>query len=114
MLGNWLSEMTNFDRYTPEICSKLRQIAEARDWKNWRELGPDDIRMEMELTYHLHLAADASGNRSGMPPMPPYPLRLPSDNPDPAQFLEMYFSGSHSLRGGGKLKTQDCSNLSCN
>ena len=87
-----LMVLNNLDRYTPEICSRLRQIAETRDWENWRELGPEDVRIEVELTYHLHVAADASGTRCGMPPMPPCPLRVPFEDPDPARFLEMYSS----------------------
>ena len=114
MLSSSIFEMNYLDRYTTEICSKLKQIAEGRDWKNWRELKPEDIRVEIELTYHLHAAADAVGTRSGMPPMPPCPLRLPLEHPDPATFLETYSSQLNAPRSRRNAIDQAGKQLSCN
>jgi hypothetical protein len=86
--------MSHLERYTPEICSQLRQLAESRQWQPW---GPsnaqrEDLLEDVELTYHLHLAAEASGTRAGMPPMPAFPLSFsdPEGSLDPAQFILHY------------------------
>ena len=86
--------MKHLDRYTPDICARLREIAEDRHWRSWRnpELHQEDIAEEIELTYHLHLAAEVSGQRAGMPSMSPCPIRVPQgeEPPDPAEFVECY------------------------
>jgi hypothetical protein len=84
--------MRHLERYTPEICSQLRQIAESRDWKSWHQQDAvrEDLLQDLELSYHLHLAADVSGTRAGMPPMPPFPLCFadPTRVLDPEEFIK--------------------------
>src|SRR5690242_1375045 len=84
--------MEHLERYTPEICSQLRQIAESRDWKNWHQQTAEreDLLQDIELSYHLHVAADAIGAREGLPPMPPFPLCFadPSSFCDPEEFIK--------------------------
>ena len=87
--------MRHIDRYTPEICSQLRQMAEQRQWNDWYR--PDSRREELledlELTCHLHAAAEASGLRAGMAPMPAFPVRLIDSEGvlDPAEFIKTYW-----------------------
>lgn len=89
-----LPGMRAVDRYTPEICSKLRQIAEHRQWRNWscQDFEREDLLEELELTYHLHLAAEASGARAGMAPMPTFPINFTDSEGhlDPAEFIRSY------------------------
>jgi hypothetical protein len=76
--------MGHLERYTPEICSQLRQIAESRDWTAWsqKDFAREEVLQDLELSFHLHAAAEAVGVRAGLPPMPPFPFCLA----DPAQF----------------------------
>ena len=89
--------MRHLDRYTPEICSQLRQIAENRQWKSWNtwDFTRDDLLEELELTYHLHTAAEATGERAGMAPMPPFPISFsdPEGRLDPELFIKAYSRG---------------------
>jgi hypothetical protein len=86
--------MSHLERYTPEICSQLRQLAESRQWHQWdtTKAPGEDLLEDVELTYHLHLAAEASGTRAGMPPMPKFPIRFiySGDSLDPAEFILNY------------------------
>jgi hypothetical protein len=85
--------MKHLELYTPDICSQLRQIAEVRQWRDWRRHTHEReaIEKDIELTYHLHAAAEASGARKGMPPMPPCPIHIHSDHSlDPAEFIAGY------------------------
>lgn len=86
--------MSYLERYTPEICFQLRQIAESRQWRQWDPSNSpsDDLLEDVELTYHLHLAAEASGARSGMPPMSNFPVKFKfaTDSLDPAEFILSY------------------------
>lgn len=95
--------MSDLERYTPEICAQLRHFAEMRQWHRWDAthvqggaLSNDrlrsDVLEDVELTYHLHLAAEASGMRAGMPAMPPLPLKinLGEKSLDPAEFILNY------------------------
>jgi hypothetical protein len=85
--------MNHLDLYTPDICRQLQEIAETHQWGSWRqnEMLRDDLLEEIELTCHLHTAADVTGLRAGRPPLPPCPLRLPSDFClDPASFVATY------------------------
>ena len=86
--------MSQIERYTPEICAQLRQIAESRQWHQWdiTQASGQDLLEDVELTYHLHLAAEASGFRAGMPPMPNFPIRFiySEDALDPAEFILNY------------------------
>ena len=88
--------MSPLERYTPHICSQLRQLAESRQWHLWDTTKPPstEFQEDVQLTYHLHLAADASGSRAGMPPMPRFPIRLhlSADLLDPAEFIRHYLS----------------------
>jgi hypothetical protein len=80
-------------RYSPEICAQLRAVAEQRHWHVWDKSAPrEEILEEVELTYHLHLAAEAMGARAGFPTMPSFPFRfLDSEGIlDPAEFLHAY------------------------
>ncbi len=81
----------NLERYTPEICSQLRHMAEQRQWTNWQrpDSRHEELLEDLELTYHLHIAAEAAGARKGMPPMPPFPARLIDSEGllDPVDFL---------------------------
>lgn len=92
--------MTFLDRYTPEICSQLRQMAEGRQWRSWnvQTAAREDLLEDLELTYHLHVAAEVSGSRAGLPPMPPLPFRLIDSEGllDPAAFVRMH--ARHSPR----------------
>ena len=93
--------MSLLERYTPEICSQLRQFAETRQWHQWNpnkikpeELAKQDLREEVELTYHLHLAAEATGARAGMPPMSAFPakFRYSGPPPHPREFILHYLA----------------------
>ncbi|MBV8896729.1 MAG: hypothetical protein JO051_09470 [Acidobacteriaceae bacterium] len=81
------------NRYSPEICTQLRKIAEQRDWHAWdRSVRRDELLEDLELTYHLHVAAEATGARAGLPAMPAYPVAFidSEDVLDPAEFLRSY------------------------
>ncbi len=85
--------MANLDRYTPEICSRLRQIAERRNWRAWDgSIQREEVLEDLELTYHLHAAAEAAGARAGLPAMPKFPIRFIDSEGvlDPAQFVESF------------------------
>jgi hypothetical protein len=95
--------MTNLDRYTPEICATLRHIAEHHSWAKWapqpqklcapkQNTQRETVLRELELTYHLHVAADAAGLRAGLPPMPPFPVSFadPDGLLDPGKFIEAF------------------------
>ena len=86
--------MSLLELYTPEICSQLRQLAESRQWQPWEpgEARRDALLEDVELTYHLHLAAEACGTRAGMPPMPAFPInfRYTEGASDPAEFILKY------------------------
>src|SRR5581483_6755632 len=85
--------MRDVDRYTPGICYQLRQIAEHRHWSSWnrQDFSRDDLMEDLELTYHLHRAAEATGERAGMAPMPPFPLSFYDREGllDPAEFIRV-------------------------
>ncbi len=93
----------HLERYTPEVCSHLRQIAERRNWNDWQRPGSEreELLEEMELTYHLHVAAEATGARRGMPPMPPFPFCFIDSEGilDPVEFLRAY-KRRHGSPGG--------------
>ncbi len=99
-----LIAMRRLDRYTPEICSQLRQIAEHRQWRNWNcaDFGQEDVLEELELTYHLHVAAEASGARAGMAPMPTFPINFTDSEGrlDPAEFIKSYARNRFPRAGG--------------
>lgn len=102
MRATFRSAMRHLDRYTPEICSQLRQIAEHRQWRSWdrRDFGREELLEDLELTYHLHIAAEAIGRRAGMAPMPPFPIGF-SDTEgclDPSVFIKFYSPGRVSHR----------------
>lgn len=81
------------NRYSPEICAQLRKIAEQRDWHAWdKSVHRDEILEDLELTYHLHFAAEATSVRAGLPTMPAYPIAfIDSEGAlDPAEFLRAY------------------------
>lgn len=86
--------MSHLELYTPEICSQLRQLAECRQWQPWdpNKAQREDILEDVELTYHLHLAAEANGARAGMPPMSAFPLSFSycEGSLDPAEFIAQY------------------------
>lgn len=88
--------MSQLELYTPEICSELRRLAETRQWHPWdpSKAPPEDLLEDVELTYHLHLAAEANGARAGMPPMPAFPLsfRYSEGSLDPGEFILAYLS----------------------
>ena len=87
------SRMRRLDRYTPDICLKLRQIAEQRSWRAWDgSVKHDELLQDLELTYHLHAAAEAAGARAGFPAMPEFPIRLIDSEGmlDPAEFVTSY------------------------
>lgn len=89
--------MSRLDRYTPEICSQLKTIAEKRDWRNWdRSVHWENLMEDLELTYHLHVAAAVSGTRAGLPQMP-NSLIDSEGLLDPAEFLRGYFNGRHRM-----------------
>ena len=94
--------MQHLDRYTPAVCSELRQIAEHREWRTWDQLdfAREDLLEDLELTYHLHRAAEASGARAGLTPMPPFPLRFTDKEGllDPAEFIKYCSRGRSSTR----------------
>jgi hypothetical protein len=82
--------MRRLDRYTPEICGKLRQIAEQRDWRSWDgSVKQDELLQDLELTYHLHAAAEAAGTRAGFPAMSGFPIHFIDSEGflDPAEFV---------------------------
>lgn len=91
--------MRHLERYTPEVCSQLRQIAEHRQWKDWyqRDFQREELLEDMELTYHLHVAAEVNGARKGMPPMPSCPVRFIDSEGllDPVEFLNAYKQQRH-------------------
>lgn len=91
----------HLERYTPEICSHLRHMAETRQWKDWHvvDSAHEELLEDLELTYHLHVAAEATGVRKGMPPMPPFPARVIDSEGllDPAEFIRGY-QARHSHR----------------
>lgn len=93
--------MKRVDRYTPEVCSQLRQIAESRKWRSWnrQEFGSHELLEDLELTYHLHIAAEASGARAGMAPMPPFPMGFTDSEGslDPLEFINSYLRNRSSL-----------------
>lgn len=81
------------DRYSPEICAQLRKVAEQRDWHAWdNSVHRDEILEDLELTYHLHLAAEATSARAGLPAMPTcHVVFIDSEGIlDPAAFLRAY------------------------
>ncbi len=84
----------HLERYTPEICSHLQQMAEHRQWKDWHLLDSanEELLEDLELTYHLHVAAEATGMRAGMPPMPLFPPRFIDSEGllDPVEFVNVY------------------------
>lgn len=85
--------MRHLDRYTPEICSQLRQLAEQRNWRAWDDaVKRDEILDDLELTYHLHVAAEVTGKRAGLPAMPEFPIRFIDSEGilDPAQFVSKF------------------------
>lgn len=86
--------MGHLDRYTNEICSELRDIAEFHCWSQWdaNTSWCEDVLEDLELTYHLHFAADMAGRRAGWRPMPRLPLRfIEADSVlDPRRFLDGY------------------------
>lgn len=85
--------MRKLDRYTPEICSQLKQIAEERDWRTWdTSAGQDKLLEDLELTYHLHAAAQAAGARAGLPAMPEFPIGFIDSEGvlDPAEFVRSF------------------------
>ena len=103
--------MRHLERYTPEICSQLRQMAERRQWKDWRHRdgSHEELLEDLKLTYHLHIAAQASGARAGMPPMPPFPAGFvdmreystPSLSSSSALRREMFIGdGTNQIAGG--------------
>jgi hypothetical protein len=86
--------MRRLDRYTPEICSQLRQIAEQRNWRAWdHSVQRDELLEDLELTYHLHVAAEATGKRAGFPAMPEFPIAFVDSEGilDPAGFVRSFF-----------------------
>ena len=88
----------HLDRYSPEICAQLRRIAEQRNWRAWdRSLPRDEVLEDLELTYHLHLAAEATGARAGFPAMPAFPIAfIDSEGAlDPAEFLKSLKVSQH-------------------
>ncbi|HZS55143.1 MAG TPA: hypothetical protein VFA65_12115 [Bryobacteraceae bacterium] len=85
--------MRHLDRYTPEICSQLRQIAEQRSWRTWdKTVEQDELLEDLELTYHLHAAAEAMGARAGLPAMPNFPIGFIDSEGilDPIQFIKSF------------------------
>jgi hypothetical protein len=83
--------MTQLDRYTPEICSQLAAIARQRNWRAWdKPIQSEELLEDLELTYHLHAAAEANGVRAGLPSMPDFPIGFIDSEGflDPAQFVE--------------------------
>ena len=87
--------MARLDRYTPEICSHLRHIAEQRNWHAWdKSVRSEELLEEVELTYHLHAAAQATGARAGFPAMPDFPIPfIDSEGAlDPAKFVTSFYS----------------------
>lgn len=81
----------HLERYTPEVCSQLRQLAERRHWNDWHRTDSrgEELLEDLELTYHLHVAAEVTGARKGMPPMPSFPVRLIDSEGvlDPVEFI---------------------------
>lgn len=72
---------------------KLRQIAEQRNWRAWdRSITQDEVLRDLELTYHLHAAAEAAGARAGFPAMPDFPIKFIDSEGvlDPAEFVTSY------------------------
>ena len=96
--------MGDLKLYTPEICEMLRRMAEERQWNSWRPGGcpPEILEEEVELTYHLHIAADAQGRRAGLPPLPkcPVTVRLHQKAPDPVEFVRWYHGRRSKIRAG--------------
>jgi hypothetical protein len=81
------------NRYSPEICAQLRRIAEQREWRAWdKHVQRDEVLEDLELTYHLHIAAEVSGARAGFPAMPTFPVSfIDSEGAlDPAEFLRSF------------------------
>jgi hypothetical protein len=80
-------------RYSPEICAQLRRIAEQREWREWdKSVRGDEVLEDLELTYHLHVAAEANGARAGFPAMPTFPVGfIDSEGAlDPVDFLNSF------------------------
>ncbi len=87
--------MRRLDKYTPDICSQLRQIAEQRNWRAWDgSVQRDELLEDLELTYHLHAAAEATGARAGFPAMPDFPIAFIDSEGvlDPAAFVNTFFA----------------------
>jgi hypothetical protein len=85
--------MSYLDRYTPEVCSQLRQIAEQRSWRAWdKTVEQDELLEDLELTYHLHAAAEATGARAGLPAMPNFPIGFIDSEGllNPAEFIKSF------------------------
>lgn len=82
----------HLERYTPEVCSQLRQLAERRQWRDWRraDFRREELLEDLELTYHLHVAAEITGARKGMPAMPRSAVRFIDSEGvlDPVRFLK--------------------------
>ncbi len=90
--------MRHLDNYTPDICSQLRHIAERRDWRAWdNPIQRDEVLEDLELTYHLHLAAEAAGVRAGLPAMSEFPIGFFDSEGilDPSAFIHT-FNARHS------------------
>lgn len=68
-------------------------MAENRQWTDWHLLdsAQEELVEDLALTYHLHIAAEATAARTGMPPMPPFPGEfIASDGLlDPAEFIRI-------------------------
>lgn len=77
-------------------------MAEQRQWRSWegQDFGREELLEDLELTYHLHIAAEASGVRAGMAPMPPFPISFTDAEGrlDPAEFLNFRACGRSSPR----------------
>jgi|GEM_PF-2714107 len=75
-------------------------MAEQRQWRSWegRDFGREELLEDLELTYHLHIAAEASGARAGMAPMPAFPIGFTDADGrlDPAEFLKFHAGGRSS------------------
>lgn len=85
--------MRRLDQYTPEICCQLRQIAEERNWRAWdKSVQRDELLEDLELTYHLHVAAEAAGARAGFPAMPGFPIAFIDSEGllDPSAFIKSF------------------------
>jgi hypothetical protein len=97
--------MAHLDRYTPEICSQLAQIARRRNWRAWdKSIQSEELLEDLELTYHLHAAAEATGVRAGLPAMPEFPIGFIDSEGvlDPAKFVRS-FCARYDLASGWNL-----------